>query len=621
MTREEKDRLKQNLGVLIPSTNYCLAVIAPSIQPVVCSWGFTCIHTREGSPTIAPFVSRSSRVFENCWSENQEEEGDEPQLDLLCFPKQEQEEPDHDTLYIPKQEQDNISKPGARSVTTNQKGKQDKDPICSTNQIEKQNKDSVHSINQTGKQDKDPVCLSNHEIGQPKPDPKSSPSKNSDSPHQVQPVIMDLENPLKHTDSTNPMTYFSIKVYRCRESSFYSYSEPALVAHTCKENNKKVIVRYWSEKKEGEIKPEPDPVTSPDRENINTNNRRVLVSSLPSDKKKIVCPICPFRTYHKSDLEVHMHSHIGEKPFTCHPCPQKYTCSNNHKQHLSIHTGERPYACPICSRRFIQKCHLKSHMRIHPEFQPDYQLTTKRKRNQRNYNSVKWSIEEKKTILHCFTYSRFEKWGKKKNLLFQERISNSALPSAKKKATTINKLNSIASQMHKYLTPEEIQEIQKEALEEAEVDYRSEEEIRKREKPYVIVSCWSEKREGENRPEPDPVTSQVLPTTCPNNHSLIDLPASDRKKMTCPICHVKTYHKSGLEIHMRSHTGEKPFSCPYCPKKFTRSNDRKQHIRIHTGEKPFACPVCSKRFIQKSNMKTHMKCNHPSAFGSPGMSP
>ncbi|KAK3871014.1 hypothetical protein Pcinc_023810 [Petrolisthes cinctipes] len=474
-------------------------------------------------------------VFENCWSEAQEEEGDEPQLDLLCFPKEEKEEPDHDALYFPKQDQDNLSKPGVLSFTNNQKGKQDKDPvcstnqiekqnkdslhstnqtgkqdkdpicstnqiekqnkdsvhstnqtgkqdkdpICSTNQIEKQNKDSVHSTNQTGKQDKDPVCSSNHEIVQPKPDPKSSPSKNPDSPHQVQPVTMEQKNLLEHTDSANPMPHFSIKVYRCRESSFYTYSEPTLVTRTCRENNKKVILMC----------------TICSKTFISTNSLKRHMKdthiekpphSCPhcprrftsKDKKKSICPICPFRTYHKSGLEVYMRSYTGEKPFTCPLCPKKFTRSNDRKQHLNIHTGERPFACPICSRRFIQKSNLKSHMRTHT-----------------------------------------------------------------------------------------------------------------REKPYVIVSCWSEKREGENRPEPDPVTSRVLPTTCPNNHSLIDLPTSDRKKVTCPICHVKTYHKSGLDIHMRSHTGEKPFACPYCPKKFTRSNDRKQHIRIHTGEKPFACPV------------------------------
>lgn len=57
------------------------------------------------------------------------------------------------------------------------------------------------------------------------------------------------------------------------------------------------------------------------------------------------------------------------------------------------------------------------------------------------------------------------------------------------------------------------------------------------------------------------------------------------KKVTCPICH-KTYSQR-LNVHMRSHTGERPHPCIECPKRFITGSALRKHMkRIHKANTP-----------------------------------
>mmetsp|Transcript_73 Transcript_73/g.116 ORF Transcript_73/g.116 Transcript_73/m.116 type:complete len:466 (-) Transcript_73:332-1729(-) len=51
----------------------------------------------------------------------------------------------------------------------------------------------------------------------------------------------------------------------------------------------------------------------------------------------------------------------------------------------------------------------------------------------------------------------------------------------------------------------------------------------------------------------------------------------------------------------------KRHQCCFCSKIFAQRSNMVVHIRVHTGEKPFACYICSRAFAQKSNLKRHMR--------------
>ncbi|XP_073467735.1 gastrula zinc finger protein XlCGF66.1-like [Aquarana catesbeiana] len=79
------------------------------------------------------------------------------------------------------------------------------------------------------------------------------------------------------------------------------------------------------------------------------------------------------------------------------------------------------------------------------------------------------------------------------------------------------------------------------------------------------------------------------------------------KRFSCTECGKCFRFKSGLNVHKRTHTGEKPYSCPECGKCFSDKSSFCTHQRLHTGEKPFCCPECRKCFSYKSSLYTHQR--------------
>lgn len=426
--------------------------------------------------------------------------------------------------------------------------------------------------------------------------------------------------------------------------------------------------------------------------------------------QKNECHICHRILSCQSALKLHYRTHTGERPYKCDLCSRAFTTRGNLRTHYSsVHRQQmRPlppsnsrssnsesYNCTLCTARFRDTIEFQRHMQMHAMVQVQQQQQNMLAVEQRSISPTDGSNATSKLDEtpvkgeSCFVKSEGSPHGSTSQARNDvEENVNGERDSPSSQPDSARKLSEMKQELPDEGTDRETSEVDKD-------EHGRESSVctpPQMTSPLDSLAALSNLSEGSNGAGH---TGSML------DHQLAALSRARAGRLTvCEICEKPFSCQSALEIHLRTHTKERPFICQICQRAFTTKGNLKQHLlthnitdipeqmlapvtspknshstssspsssptpsdsqvvstqkrvsdvvdaseppskrafprhwchicqkqfssasslqihnRTHTGEKPFACNVCGRAFTTKGNLKVHMGTHVWGAGGS-----
>lgn len=270
----------------------------------------------------------------------------------------------------------------------------------------------------------------------------------------------------------------------------------------------------------------------------------------PLSERRFVCGVCSKSFKKHVHVRNHMRTHTGERPFQCADCGKTFPSLANLGRHSLTHSGERPHRCDVCHRRFSQASNLRQHRLLHgaaaaeaPHRCPDCPAAFRR---------------AAKLAAHRFA-----------------RHPGAPPPFACTRCGV------------GFLT--------------------------RRQRDAHSLEQHPEKEAAPGVAEKTPDTPELAAAPDPATRGSLD----------CGVCGKRLNSAANLRLHRLSCSAStvagprlgggpssrrlKAHQCPLCGKLFASPSGVALHQRVHTDERPFPCQVCGKRFRQNTHLREHLR--------------
>uniref|UniRef100_A0A8D0AW28 Zinc finger protein 341 n=1 Tax=Sander lucioperca TaxID=283035 RepID=A0A8D0AW28_SANLU len=394
-----------------------------------------------------------------------------------------------------------------------------------------------------------------------------------------------------------------------------------------------------------------------------------LLRTMASDLEVLI--LIPVASLYDDDRRINIHALNfyslaeqlkGKVPkLKCNFCDKIFSKNFDLQQHIRSHTGEKPFQCIVCGRAFAQKSNVKKHMQTHKVWPMGVASTVSRlpitvkvvpvSSNEADPEGSRGEAEQNglpqlqsnqdqqcqapsqqivvidRSYQCQFCASKFKTYFQLKSHMTQhkgEQVYKCVLKSC---SQTFQKLDQFLEHIRTHqeqltyrchLCNKVFPSLFELGVHQYSHCFCPQQSTHKETTIYRCVKCQSRYSTQEALEQHLLTATHNFP--CPHCQKVFPCERYFRRhlpthgvggRFKCQICKKAFKTEHYLKLHTRIHSGEKPYKCSLCEATFNRKDKVKRHMLIHEPFKKYKCPFrthvgCTKEFNRPDKLKAHI---------------